>query len=110
MISSSLRTLDGLGASGSSARMSSIAARWRRCTISMIWLSRRVRWTWRGRFTAAPLGQANFFALSEYIRLYGGMSTAVPDNGGDGENGLTRRNGETENPKVSELRFSVAPC
>src|SRR5262249_11108476 len=44
MISSSLRTLDGLDASGSSSRISSTVARWRRCRISMIWLSRLVRW------------------------------------------------------------------
>src|SRR5262245_35608802 len=88
MISSSLRTLDGDGASGSSARMSSMTARWRRCKISMIWLSRRVRWTCRGFFTLAPRGPAEvgryenrlgeFFAHGEYIRLYGKMSMGVP--------------------------------
>jgi hypothetical protein len=44
VISSSLRTLDGVDGSGSSDRISSTVARWRRCTMSMIWLSRLVRW------------------------------------------------------------------
>src|SRR5262245_25555299 len=44
MMSRSLRTLDGVDASGSSERISSTVARRRRCRMSIIWLSRRVRW------------------------------------------------------------------
>jgi hypothetical protein len=43
MISRSFRTLDGPDASGSSDLIASTVARRRRCKISMIWLSRRVR-------------------------------------------------------------------
>jgi hypothetical protein len=49
----------------------------------MIWLSRRVRWRWRGFFTLdlpeVVSAVANFFANGEYIRLYGWMSTEVPE-------------------------------
>src|SRR4051812_33346183 len=67
MMSSSLRTLDGLGASGSSARTSSTDARRRRNRISMIWLSRRVR----SGIGDIGMGGAKKFAHGEYIRARG---------------------------------------
>src|SRR4029078_12559676 len=79
MISSSLRTLEGLGASGSSALISSTVARRRRYRLSMIWLSRRVRSMLFG-FRMGLRGQARIISpLANIFAVDAGVNRAIED-------------------------------
>src|SRR5687768_1132636 len=101
MMSSSLRTLEGDGATGSSSRISSIVARRRRWRISMIWLSRRV----------SALGVAGMAALQKVRRIFSPVANIFASTGVcqvDGTQGSNCRTGDRRLETVDLLQLREA--